>query len=303
MTEIEAIRITINKDRTVLGEAINRACVDDPDLCRRVDPEPSVRSKASQMAQTARAESARTLQLLSTLMAGLVNVPGRKTIVLLSEGFVAEDDWPLVRETVTQAARANARIYTLDGRGSERGLGSILDTAPNTNDANTRLLEQMDFGADSVNSLAVDSGGFVVRNTNQFDTALTRIADDADNYYVLGIRPSVQPDGTFHRIQVRVKRPGVAVRARRGYIATPHESPVDTTPAPIPAEEPQHSGSTDAVDAGVASANPVGASSAPPEPSSVTGTVVPPAEPANGLRLRPDANLHADTLATMQWVQ
>ena len=156
LTEIEAVRIAFNNDRVVLEEAIRRACNDDPELCKRIDPEPQVRSKASILADTARAESARTLRMLTTLTTGLAKIPGRKTIVLMSEGFLAEDEWPLVAETVTLAARANARIYTLDARGLERGLPSVFDNAPA--DSGTRLLEQMDFGADSINSLAVDSG-------------------------------------------------------------------------------------------------------------------------------------------------
>src|SRR5262249_59911219 len=121
---------------------------------------------------------------------------------------IAEDWWALVTEVVRTRTRVNARVYTLDARGGDRGLVSIFDrTAPDTT---TRLLEQMDFGADSMNSLAVDTGGFVVRNTNQFDRAIARVADDVNNYYVLAYRPGTAPDGKFHRISVKVHRPGVA---------------------------------------------------------------------------------------------
>jgi len=289
LTEIEAVRIAFNSDRVVLEEAIRRACNDDPELCKRIDPEPSIRSKAALQAETARAESARTLRTLATLTTGLANVPGRKTIVLMSEGFLAEDEWPLVAETVTLAARANARIYTLDARGLERGLPSVLDNAPA--DSSTRLLEQMDFGADSINSLAVDSGGFVVRNTNQFDQAIARIADDAGNYYVLGIRPSAQPDGKFHPIRVKVTRPGVSVRARRGYVAVPQPAARETITAARggpPAATPEPA---------AAAEEPPPVSAPPAEAISVEGTLVPRADSATGLRVRPDADAHATTLA------
>ena len=289
LTEIEAVRIAFNNDRVVLEEAIRRACNDDPELCKRIDPEPSIRSKASVLADTARAESARTLRMFTTLTTGLAKIPGRKTIVLMSEGFLAEDEWPLVAETVTLAARANARIYTLDARGLERGLPSVFDNAPA--DSGTRLLEQMDFGTDSINSLAVDSGGFVVRNTNQFDQAIARIADDAGNYYVLGIRPSAQPDGKFHPIRVKVTRPGVSVRARRGYVAVPRAAAKETmtaarNEAPAVTTEPA---------ATVEEPSPVAAP--PAEAVSVEGTLVPRVESSTGLRVRPDADAHATTLA------
>jgi VWFA-related protein len=289
LTEIEAVRIAFNSDRVVLEEAIRRACNDDPELCKRIDPEPSIRSKASVLADTARTESARTLRTLTTLATGLAKVPGRKTIVLMSEGFLAEDEWPLVAETVTLAAKANARIYTLDARGLERELPSVFDAAPA--DSATRLLEQMDFGADSINSLSVDSGGFVVRNTNQFDQAIARIADDAGNYYVLGIRPSAQPDGNFHPIRVKVTRPGVSVRARRGYVAVPRPAAAETMTAArgeAPAATPEPAATAE---------EPPPVIAPPAEAVSVEGTLVPRVESSTGLRVRPDADAHATSLA------
>lgn len=289
LTEIEAVRIAFNHDPVVLAEVVRRACNDDPELCRRIDPEPSVRGKASQMAQTARSESAATLRTLTTLMTGLAAMPGRKTILLMSEGFLAEDEWPQVKETVALAARANARVYTLDGRGLNRGLRSIYDAPPTGNDSGMRLLEQMDFGGDSINSLAVDSGGFVVRNTNQFDAAVARIADDSANYYVLGVKADSIRDGKFHPISVKVKRAGLAVRARRGYVALP-SAPVTTETAAPPV--PEKSGIVGGAPAGA-----VGNVGTPAEPTTVEGTVVPRQEHSSGLRLRPGADSHADALA------
>jgi VWFA-related protein len=289
LTETEAVRIVFNNDRVVLEEAIRRACNDDPELCKRVDPEASVRSKAAMLGDTARAESARTLRTLTTLTTGLANVPGRKTIVLMSEGFLAEDEWPLVADAVTLAARANARIYTFDARGLERGMPSIFDVA--VADSGTRLLEQMNFGGDSINSLAVDSGGFVVRNTNQFDRAIARIGDDAGNYYVLGIRPSAPPDGKFHPLRVKVTRPGVSVRARRGYVAVPRPAAKETMTAErakpaVTAPEPPE-----------AAVAPPPVVAPPAEALSVDGTLVPRGEASTGIRVRPDADAHATTLA------
>ena len=74
--------------------------------------------------------------------------------------------------------------------------------------------------ADGPNSLAVDTGGMMIRNENDIGRALTRIAEDAGRYYVLAYRPAnVNLDGKFRAVQVRVRREGVRVRARRGYLA------------------------------------------------------------------------------------
>jgi VWFA-related protein len=222
LSDVEAIRIDNDNDATVLDEAIRRACADDPSLCR-IAPD-AVRAKAQQLAAETRAESAQIVQILASTLKGLARFEGRKSILLMSEGFIAEETWPLVADAVGLAARVNARIYSLDARGLDRSLRSVLDVDPGGDDANARMLEQMDFGADSINSLAVDTGGFVIRNTNQFDKAIDRIGDDANNYYVLAYRPNARPDGKFHSIRVTVKRRGVSVRARRGYVAAPRLS-------------------------------------------------------------------------------
>lgn len=293
LTEVEAVRIVENADRIVLEEAVRRACDDDPSLCPRIDPEPSVRSKASELAERARAESLSTLQVLRTLATGLAGIPGRKTIVLMSEGFLAENEWPMVEETLTLAARANARIYTLDARGQEKGLRTVFDAAPTGNDTSTRLFQQMDFDADSVNSLAVDSGGFVVRNMNQFDKAIARIGDEAGNYYVLGIRPATAADGKFHRVSVKVKRPGLNVRARRGYVAVPAPARSATTTSATAAAAPPTATAAEADPKVTVSS----ADRTEPEPVAVEATLVPHTENSTGLRVRPDAELHANTLA------
>ena len=60
----------------------------------------------------------------------------------------------------------------------------------------------------------------MIRNENNIGRALDRIARDANRYYVLGYQPSNTTfDGKYRPIQVRVKRPGLRVRARRGYLA------------------------------------------------------------------------------------
>lgn len=58
------------------------------------------------------------------------------------------------------------------------------------------------------------------RAQNNLGLALDRIARDAGNYYVLGYHP-LRPelDGSFRGIEVKVRRPDLRVRARRGYIA------------------------------------------------------------------------------------
>src|SRR5439155_16717107 len=137
LTELEAVRIVVNGDRNLQDEVVRRACADDRDQCRVAAEE--VQSKAIQLANTARAESAQTTQVLRTLADGLGKFDGRKHIILMSEGFVADETWPLVQDVVALAARANARIYSLDARGLDRGVSDRLaGGTPGGNDALSR---------------------------------------------------------------------------------------------------------------------------------------------------------------------
>jgi VWFA-related protein len=296
MSEIEAVRIRVNMDTNVRQEVIRRAMEDDPNA-RAELVETMVDVKATDLSASAQVETRRTVQTAIALMNGLEKLPGRKSVLLLTEGFLADESWPLVKDAVGDAARADVRIYSLDARGLDRGVRGGQDVNPGGQDAGQRLLAQLDFGGDAMNSLAVDTGGFVVRNTNDFARAVDRIVDDSSNYYVLGYRPTTAQDGKFHRISVRVQRKDVAVRARRGYVAT--SKPVNATVPPeraepaaaAPSAAPAPNFTEPAASAPRAeSASPGSAATASGE-ATVTNVA-----PAQGLRFRPDAGRHVDLL-------
>ena len=188
LSEVEAIRIFVNDDKEMMDMATRRGCEEQKGACEGPAGDDPVRSmlhgKASQFSANVRVEATRTLAMLQSVLTGLGRLEGPKNVLLMSEGFVSEETWPEVQDAVGGAARANTRIYALDARGLGRGLASVESVAPT--EGISRMFEQMDMGADSINSLAVDTGGFVVRNANQFDKAIAQIADDAGNYYVLG---------------------------------------------------------------------------------------------------------------------
>jgi len=89
MSEIEAVRIQLNSDRMVYDEVIQRACTDEPTLCPNA--EVAVRGKASQLTDDMRVSSNLTIQALGALFNGLERMDGRKTVLLMSEGFLAEE--------------------------------------------------------------------------------------------------------------------------------------------------------------------------------------------------------------------
>jgi VWFA-related protein len=65
--------------------------------------------------------------------------------------------------------------------------------------------------------LADGTGGFVILNTNDLLGGIQKIADEQNEYYVLGYTPPETPEGSCHTLRVRVDRGGTVVRSRSGY--------------------------------------------------------------------------------------
>ena len=159
-----------------------------------------------------------TLDTLTALLDSLKPVRGRKSVILVSEGFIKDPELPGYDQVLDASRRANAALYFLDTRGLEPLLGGVEHKIylPNA-DLGNSLAEQALSAAGS-ESLAADSGGFTVKNRNDLATGLMKITSDTRNYYLLGYSPSSSgADGAFRRIQVKVQRKGVEVRARKGY--------------------------------------------------------------------------------------
>jgi VWFA-related protein len=229
LDEEEVIRSARN-EADVVRRVAGRACQDDPDFCRAGDPEPAVRGKAIRMQQEIHRQTLLTLQSLNALSNGLAKIPGPKTIVFLSDGFTVQDIETTLRSVVGQTARAGARVYAIDVRGINRAGSGIIDQAHAEDPYGA--VTKFDTLADAPNSLAVDTGGMMIRNENNIGRALATIAADANRYYVLGFQSSnTNWDGKFRQVQVRVKRDAVRVRARRGYLAI--EPARITVPEPV----------------------------------------------------------------------
>jgi len=219
--ESEALTIA-SGNRDALQRATLRACTDDPTACRVVAPDALLLEKAQRTQREAARASLDTLNALNALASGLARRPGPKTVVLLSDGFVTADLETTLRTVVGQFTRAGARLYAIDVRGLNRGAAAGIGDQMSPDDP-AGGGARFDLGEDGPNSLAVDTGGFVVRNENNIGRALAEIAVDANTYYVLGYQPANSNfDGKYRAIEVRVRDQAgvvVRVRARRGYLA------------------------------------------------------------------------------------
>jgi len=226
--ESEALAVA-DQDREALQRAIMRACSEDQSACQSAEGQ--VREKASRFRTESQRSTLDTLKSMNALAYGLARIPGPKTIVFLSDGLASQDMEGALQSVVGQTTRAGARIYAIDVRGLNRGTNASIGDQMLA-DSPTGGPARFDITEDAPNSLAVDTGGFFVRNQNNIGKALVDVADDANRYYVIGYQPeNSKLDGTFRPIEVRVTRPGISVRARRGYLALP--SSVLLVPQPV----------------------------------------------------------------------
>ncbi|MGH9349911.1 MAG: VWA domain-containing protein, partial [Vicinamibacterales bacterium] len=139
------------------------------------------------------------------------NNPREETARLFSEADLLSQ----MRDVWDAANRNNAAIYALDPRGLagfeygiEEGVGLQMDA---------RGLQS---SQDTLRTLAGETDGRAIVNRNDLAKGLEQVVRDSSAYYLIGYNSSQAPnDGKFHQIRVRVKRPGVDVRARKGYWA------------------------------------------------------------------------------------
>jgi VWFA-related protein len=199
--------------------------------------------------------AAGTLGMLQMTLHGVRDLPGRKAVVLISEGFELFERDPdgtfqpsmLPRQrldrVVDLAMRMGVVVYTLDPRGlvtfglnaaDNTALMTTADIAPAAIARRQLLLETQE----SLRFLAEQTGGRPILNNNDLVAGLKTISDDLRGYYVIGYEP---PDDTFaapgktprfHRVSVEVKRPGLRVRTRKGFlgVADPERAPTPDTP-------------------------------------------------------------------------
>jgi VWFA-related protein len=179
----------------------------------------------------------RSLEALRSVADWFSTVRGRrKTVLFFSEGIDydinsfdsrASTIMDVTRETLAAAARGNVSIYGVDARGlTLQGDDAIesaaLSAAPDSTLAqgDRPLQSGLQLSQASLRQLSEDTGGFAVVNTNNLPDAFDRIVRDSSAYYAMAYYPPAGKVGTFRRIEVRTRRPGLQVRARRGYIAS-----------------------------------------------------------------------------------
>jgi VWFA-related protein len=191
-----------------------------------------------------------TTHALLALVSGISRLPGRKAVLLFSEGLVIPANVEATFHSVVSAAnRANVSIYTVDAVGlhatSERdetrrtldvlqerlkpeGTAKPAVRGPTTGDrpaSGLSLLEKSEdalrFASDSgLGRLADQTGGFLIRDTNDLSAGLAQIDEELAAYYLLSYSPKNQAyDGRFRTISLKLRAPHGRLQSRQGYLA------------------------------------------------------------------------------------
>jgi VWFA-related protein len=184
-----------------------------------------------------------TINGLLAVIQPMRNLPGRKTIIFFSEGLKLPTSVQAKFPSVISAAnRANVSIYTIDAAGL-RIESSATESARELNSLASQRLQQQGRRGDrgegpymkalerneelltfdprsGLGRLADQTGGFLIRDTNDLTNGLRRINDDMHGYYLVTYTPKNDDyNGKFRQISVKLNHQSLEVQARKGYYA------------------------------------------------------------------------------------
>jgi len=247
--EIGALQQFTN-DKRLLSRAVDQL---HWNVCSRLS---SVFPRYGQVVTKAEWEScdqfsgANTRKAIEIVLDALARVPGRKSLVLMSDDLPLKkpnDDGSMItvgsssytsgladfQKIIEKAIRSSVVIYSVDTQGLQvtsitaadnwNEIPGIGQTKPHPLDdprPSNALIQQRSFQLqvrrEGAALLAKQTGGFQVRNSNGFQ--LDRILEDQSGYYLLGYRPTEETfNRQFHQIKAKVKRSGLDVRTRFGF--------------------------------------------------------------------------------------
>ncbi|HEX5966100.1 MAG TPA: VWA domain-containing protein, partial [Pyrinomonadaceae bacterium] len=195
-------------------------------------------------------QATHTFMSLRFVVEAMTDLPGRKSIMVLSDSMPIEDQshefngigWGSVdaanrivalRRIAEMAIRRSVVIYSIDTQGlqptgvtaADSFRGNVWEITQQMNELvaeRGRLLFDRRAGGDLI---ARQTGGFQVKNSN--DLKLDSVLEDQSGYYLIGYRPSSETfNRRFHKIKAKVKRSGMTLRTRYGFFGYPEEDDI-----------------------------------------------------------------------------
>jgi hypothetical protein len=151
-------------------------------------------------------------------------LPGQRTLVLVSPGFLFPSHEQDISQLIDQAVRMNVVINAIDARGLY--VDSRYDATRSSVNNTLAAYEssQATESGQTLSLVAEGTGGTAFLNNNDLVEGFRRTGSPPEFTYVLGFSPeNLKPDGKFHSIKVKLRKSsGLTLQARRGYFAPKH---------------------------------------------------------------------------------
>lgn len=183
-----------------------------------------LRENAQSVVNQSDAESRQFLQRLADVIEQFKEIEGRKTVILFSEGFFQDNLSRELEDVAAAAAESYAVFYTFD---LNRRTGDISQAFA----SDTVMGSEISARIAPLGTLAVETDGMMILDAaSRTSDALDTIADQAQDYYLVGFTPSLQAlerPGSYRRVTVKTTRPGARVSARTGYVSRVAATPAD----------------------------------------------------------------------------
>jgi VWFA-related protein len=185
---------------------------------------------ASQVLAVSEADTQVTLAVLKAAVQRMAAMPGQRTIVLISSGFIVTLYYRQQEvELIDRAIRANVTLSTIDARGLYTIIPGGDASQSNTSivAANNKSRYQQEAAtaeSDVLGELADGTGGTFFHNNNDLQQGFRQTGATPEFMYVLGFSPqNLKFDGSYHSLKVTAKETkGITLQARRGYYAPKH---------------------------------------------------------------------------------
>lgn len=158
----------------------------------------------------------------SDILQQLEGIEGRKSVILFSEGFFLQNVVPEMERVAAAAARASAVLYAFD-----LNRRFVAEAASPQASTAGEIQERIA----TLAAMALDTGGELVTDAGeQLDRALDLVASQSEDFYLVGFEPAAEAQerrGSYRRVEVRLRRPGVRVNVRTGYALGDAPTPAD----------------------------------------------------------------------------
>jgi VWFA-related protein len=196
-----------------------------------------------------------SLKATNYIVQGMRDLPGRKAVMFLSEGFklsCGDDDddannsvRQAIKRLVDSSNRSGVVIYTMDARALQTvdlkasddinkdpkagGKGSLYTTMDGSAMIAARESRRKDIvrTQEGLISLAEQAGGFAIYDTNDLSGGIRKALDDQKSYYLIGYQPDASTfdaaKNRFNQLTVKVKASGLKVRYRSGFFGIKDE--------------------------------------------------------------------------------